>query len=456
MKTLCQLMIFMIVSVVSASAFGNQGQNLVIQSAVIDYELQQLRITGFDLLPKGSDKDAALETIVQVNEGIPLNVVAGTPNELLLDFPIENFIAGDYVLTVKTGNGLSQQDKWDLTLGATGPQGDTGDVGPQGEQGIQGEKGDTGDVGPQGEQGIQGDKGDKGEVGPQGEQGIQGFAGQSGPAGPAGANGLGFDLSAGQTCPLNKFVIGFSEDGQMRCEFVNPTDFDFDGVLNASDNCATISNSDQSNLDGDSLGNACDPDDDDDGVLDQDDACPLQIADSIDNTGCQICGPISEFDQVKTVVYRLDQNANGGSFGRRINIPSLFDSSIYRLDSVTASAKGDYRLEIDALEDYDICVDLDDRTTCREQYWTANETLVISNVGDLWARQFRKSLDSVFNQNFAPDEVKQNNRNSCDQELTAPSSIDWNINRKSGTFYAVRVQGSGFVDVEITLGLNKR
>ena len=188
MKTLCQLMIFMIVSVVSASAFGNQGQNLVIQSAVIDYELQQLRITGFDLLPKGSDKGASLETIVQVNEGIPLNVVAGTPNELLLDFSVENFNAGDYILTVKTGKGPSQQDKWNLTLGAIGPQGDRGDEGPQGERGIQGEKGDRGDAGPQGEQGIQGEKGDRGETGPRGGIGSQG---EPGPAGPAGERGVG-------------------------------------------------------------------------------------------------------------------------------------------------------------------------------------------------------------------------------------------------------------------------
>ena len=230
MKTLCQLMIFMIVSVVSASAFGNQGQNLVIQSAVIDYELQQLRILGLDLLPKGSQKGASLETIVQVNEGIPLNVVAGTPNELLLDFPVENFNAGDYILTVKTGNGLSQQDKWNLTLGTTGPQGEKGDVGPQGDQGTQGEKGEKGDTGPQGEQGIQGFQGEKGEAGPQGEQGPQGEVGPAGPQGEVSTdlivNGLrrisvtptGRNTGAVASCQAGASLIsgGCSHNGDSR------------------------------------------------------------------------------------------------------------------------------------------------------------------------------------------------------------------------------------------------
>ena len=225
MKTLCQLMIFMIVSVVSASAFGNQGQNLVIQSAVIDYELQQLRITGFDLLPKGSDKGASLETIVQVNEGIPLNVVAGTPNELLLDFPVDNLNPGDYILTVKTGNGLSQQDKWNLTLGAAGPQGERGDAGPQGEKGDTGPQGEKGDTGPQGEQGIQGFQGaqgpagDKGDKGDTGAQGLKGEKGDKGDSGLTDRSGLELVTAKGKgrttvsaKCPSPKKVIGGSCD----------------------------------------------------------------------------------------------------------------------------------------------------------------------------------------------------------------------------------------------------
>jgi hypothetical protein len=63
---------------------------------------------------------------------------------------------GDYLLTVSTGNGQSQNDEYDLTIGA---------VGPQGEQGQQGEKGDTGDQGMQGAMGMKGDEGDPGQDG---------------------------------------------------------------------------------------------------------------------------------------------------------------------------------------------------------------------------------------------------------------------------------------------------
>ena len=63
-----------------------KDRTLIIQSAVINYERQQLRITGYDLLPKGYIEGEELETIVQINEGIPLTIVSGTPSELLLDF----------------------------------------------------------------------------------------------------------------------------------------------------------------------------------------------------------------------------------------------------------------------------------------------------------------------------------------------------------------------------------
>jgi hypothetical protein len=58
-------------------------------------------------------------------------------------------------------------------------------------------------------------------------------------------------------------------------------DVDADGVSNADDNCFEVANPDQTNGDGDGLGDACDPcptdvldDSDGDGVCDSDDACP--------------------------------------------------------------------------------------------------------------------------------------------------------------------------------------
>ncbi|WP_197041593.1 thrombospondin type 3 repeat-containing protein, partial [Chondromyces apiculatus] len=51
-------------------------------------------------------------------------------------------------------------------------------------------------------------------------------------------------------------------------------DADGDGVQDAVDNCPAVYNPSQADLDGDGLGDVCDPDDDGDGVLDAADNCP--------------------------------------------------------------------------------------------------------------------------------------------------------------------------------------
>jgi hypothetical protein len=50
-------------------------------------------------------------------------------------------------------------------------------------------------------------------------------------------------------------------------------DDDNDGIKDSSDNCSLVSNVNQANNDGDVLGDACDPDDDNDGVGDGPDIC---------------------------------------------------------------------------------------------------------------------------------------------------------------------------------------
>ena len=59
--------------------------------------------------------------------------------------------------------------------------------------------------------------------------------------------------------------------------FVDDEDDDNDGVLDVNDNCPLIANADQLDTDADTNGDVCDTDDDDDGLLDIEDNCSLIV-----------------------------------------------------------------------------------------------------------------------------------------------------------------------------------
>jgi 6-phosphogluconolactonase (cycloisomerase 2 family) len=62
-------------------------------------------------------------------------------------------------------------------------------------------------------------------------------------------------------------------------------DSDGDGAGDAGDNCPSISNPSQSNIDGDDLGDGCDPDRDGDGVPNDQDGAPDDPSDTVDRDG---------------------------------------------------------------------------------------------------------------------------------------------------------------------------
>ncbi len=64
-----------------------------------------------------------------------------------------------------------------------------------------------------------------------------------------------------------------------------PADTDKDGIPDTNDNCATIANPGQQNVDNDALGDACDNDDDNDGVVDANDAFPRDPTEHRDSDG---------------------------------------------------------------------------------------------------------------------------------------------------------------------------
>lgn len=80
-------------------------------------------------------------------------------------------------------------------------------------------------------------------------------------------------------------------------------DNDNDGLPDTTDNCDDLANPDQVDTDGDGQGNACDPDDDNDGTPDSSDAFPLNAAEQGDTDSDGIgnnadnCPTISNPDQ---------------------------------------------------------------------------------------------------------------------------------------------------------------
>jgi hypothetical protein len=138
---------------------GLPGNHLTIEKVAVDFTqgaFGQLTITG-DHFSFGNTLAVTLG-----EAALPLNIV-GVPTDTVIvaDLPLA-FPDGDYLLTVSTGNGQSQNDEYDLTIGVVGPKGDTGDKGDKGDPGAPGGTGMTGAMGAPGPKGDKGDKGDTG------------------------------------------------------------------------------------------------------------------------------------------------------------------------------------------------------------------------------------------------------------------------------------------------------
>lgn len=77
-------------------------------------------------------------------------------------------------------------------------------------------------------------------------------------------------------------------DGAITPLYSPIADADRDGVVDGADNCVDAANADQLDTDGDGKGNACDTDDDNDGVLDVNDPAPLDAT----KTGIVVAPPV--------------------------------------------------------------------------------------------------------------------------------------------------------------------
>ncbi len=140
--------------------------------------------------------------------------------------------------------------------------------------------------------------------------------------------------------------------------FEDDEDDDNDGINDANDNCPLTANADQANNDGDSEGDICDPDDDNDGVFDIDDNCPFAAnADQadFDNDGIgDVCdddidndGVPNNLDNCPTTPIDAVVDANGCAvFSLPTNNFSILSTS------ETCITNNDGAISISAVEDF--------------------------------------------------------------------------------------------------------
>jgi hypothetical protein len=126
-------------------------------------------------------------------------------------------------------------------------------------------------------------------------------------------------------------------------------DSDGDGTPDETDNCPSVENPDQSDLDADGIGDVCDPDDDGDGVDDEIDNCPKTAnPDQLDVDGdgvgdlCDNCSAVANADQADTdgdgigdacELPAVDSDDDG--------IPDVEDNCPSRANADQADADGD-------------------------------------------------------------------------------------------------------------------
>lgn len=125
------------------------------------------------------------------------------------------------------------------------------------------------------------------------------------------------------------------------CDYTyNPSqaDNDWDGIGDFCDNCPEIANGDQRDVDQDELGDRCDPDMDGDGVINEEDNCPLLYnPEQIPDTDCNSCcwglrgnvdGDASDIQDIGDLVYMIDYQFRDGSE------PSCFEEADVNADGI--------------------------------------------------------------------------------------------------------------------------
>ncbi len=187
-----------------------------------------------------------------------------------------------------------------------------------------------------------------------------------------------FPIDASESTDIDGDGVGDNADA-FPDDANEAVDSDLDNVGDNADNCVDVTNTDQLNSDDDLLGNACDEDDDNDGVSDELDALPLDATEQIDTDADGIGNNADDDDDNDGVVdnsdayplnslYSADSDGDGMAdawellYGLDPNDPSDASSDV---DNDGAVALQEFiegtipsgSLDIDGNENYDALTD---------------------------------------------------------------------------------------------------
>ncbi|HOX43851.1 MAG TPA: M4 family metallopeptidase [Myxococcota bacterium] len=155
-------------------------------------------------------------------------------------------------------------------------------------------------------------------------------------------------FTAADVCQVNNACAAVSRRFMMDLDcdgLPDGTDTDLDGLVDDRDNCPEVSNLLQEDIDGDWLGDACDPDDDGDSVEDERDTCPASFNPSQADLDADGAGDACDDDDDRDGVPDASDNC-----------PGVYNSAQFNLDLDGAGDDCDDDLENDGVpNDEDNC-----------------------------------------------------------------------------------------------------